>query len=175
MDDRLTAIDAFCGAGGLSLGLHEAGFNVVAAFDLNEPAVQTYQTNLGSAGFLSDAKNITGEHLIHRCQLHNGLDLLAGGPPCQGFSKQKRGAHLGDDRNGLVLEFVRLVRELEPRFFLLENVDQLGGVRGKSFVSRLQRELGNYVLYPQFYNCADFGLAPNPCSIRHRRKACISP
>jgi DNA (cytosine-5)-methyltransferase 1 len=58
-----------------------------------------------------------------------------------------------------VLEFARLVREVQPRFFLLENVDQLGKKRGRRFVARIQAELEDYVLYPHFYNSADYGLA----------------
>jgi DNA (cytosine-5)-methyltransferase 1 len=66
---------------------------------------------------------------------------------------------LGDERNRLVMEFARLVRAMNPRFFLLENVDQLGGKRGRRFVSKIQQELEDYALYPHFYNSADFGLA----------------
>jgi DNA (cytosine-5)-methyltransferase 1 len=66
---------------------------------------------------------------------------------------------LGDDRNKLVLEYARLVREIKPRAFMLENVDQLGQKRGKEFLARVQKELRDYILYPNFYNSADFGVA----------------
>src|SRR5438067_4439406 len=102
---------------------------------------------------------MTGKQLVESVVLGRTLDLFAGGPPCQGFSKQKRGAHLGDERNNLVLEFARLVRETHPRFFLLENVDQLGKKRGRDLLNRIHKELKGYYLYPHFYNSADYGLA----------------
>jgi DNA (cytosine-5)-methyltransferase 1 len=150
-----SSVDAFCGAGGLALGLHQAGFTTFAAFDANEPAIRTFRHNVSKRGFASRAEDVTGKQLLQglRC-----LDLFAGGPPCQGFSRQKRGAHLGDDRNKLVLEFARLVRETSPRFFLLENVDQLGQKRGLSFIDKLAGLLSEYVLYPRFYNSADYGV-----------------
>ncbi|NUU61092.1 DNA cytosine methyltransferase [Paenibacillus agri] len=156
-----TSIESFCGAGGLGLGLHEAGFKIGAAFDLNEPAVLTYQNNLSEKAFVADATKLSGDYLMGYTGIKRGeLDIFAGGPPCQGFSKQKRGAHLGDDeRNKLVLEFVRLVKELEPKFFLMENVAMLGQKRGVFFIEALKEELKDYVLYPHIYNSADYGLA----------------
>jgi DNA (cytosine-5)-methyltransferase 1 len=159
--DKITysAIDAFCGAGGLSHGLHMAKFRALAAFDKNEQAIEAYRANISEAGFVADALKLTSKQLMERAGNPVGLDLFAGGPPCQGFSKQKRGAHNGDLRNRLILEYVRFVLDIRPRFFLLENVEQLGGKRGETFISRLQNELGDYVLHPAFLNSADFGVA----------------
>ena len=154
----LTAVDAFCGAGGLSLGLAEAGFDVRAAFDLNPAAVETYGANLGPHGHVRDATALTGADLLALARVDGRLDLLAGGPPCQGFSKQKRGAHLGDKRNALVLEFLRLVQETRPRAFLLENVAMLASVRGSHLVERFSA-LEGYELTGHFYLAADYGLA----------------
>jgi DNA (cytosine-5)-methyltransferase 1 len=149
-------VDSFSGAGGLSLGLSRAGFDVVSAFDWDERAIDTYRANLGAHGRLGDATALRGTDLFDG---PGELDLFAGGPPCQGFSKQKRGAHLGDERNRMVLEFARLVDELNPRFFLLENVATFGQKRGREFVRSVRERLSNYVLAPHFYNSADFGLA----------------
>ncbi|ETT53066.1 cytosine-specific methyltransferase [Paenibacillus sp. FSL R7-269] len=161
MERVYTSIESFCGAGGLGLGLHEAGFEIGAAFDLNEPAVLTYRNNLSDKVFVADASRLSGDYLMEYTGIKRGeLDLFAGGPPCQGFSKQKRGAHLGDDeRNKLVLEFVRLVKELEPKFFLMENVAMLGQKRGLFFIEALKEELKDYILFPHIYNSADYGLA----------------
>lgn len=157
---KYTCIESFCGAGGLGLGLHNAGFEIVKAFDWNEYAVETYRANLSDKCIVANAMGVSGLELIEGSNVDIGdIDLFAGGPPCQGFSKQKRGAHLGDDRNLLVLEYVRLVREILPRFFLLENVSMLGQKRGKLFVDTIKEQLRNYTLYPHFYNCADYGLA----------------
>ena len=164
MKNCYTIIDSFCGAGGLSHGLEQArqdeyGFRTLTAFDLDEMAIETYQKNVSPCGFQADATTLDSRSLRQQAQFNRRLDLFAGGPPCQGFSKQKRGAHLGDDRNDLVLHFARLVRELSPRFFLLENVDQLGQKRGRDFITHVHQELMDYHLYPSFYNCADYGLA----------------
>ncbi len=68
-------------------------------------------------------------------------------------------SHLGDDRNDLVLEYIRLVKELAPRFFLLENVAIFGQKRGKRYLRHMHEVLRGYKIYPQFYNSADYGLA----------------
>ncbi|MEC0207605.1 DNA cytosine methyltransferase [Paenibacillus ehimensis] len=160
METNYSCIESFCGAGGLGVGLHSAGFKIVSAFDINEPAVLTYQKNLSDKCFVADVTKLNGNELINTAGLQNKrLDLFAGGPPCQGFSKQKKGAHLGDERNKLVLEYARLVKELNPRFFLLENVAMLGQKRGKEFIEAIEEVLEDYILYPHFYNSADYGLA----------------
>jgi DNA (cytosine-5)-methyltransferase 1 len=154
-----TCIDSFCGAGGLALGLDRAGFDVLVSFDADPYAVETFRANIFDQCLNVKAEDLTGKRLFEEAGFNGNLDLFAGGPPCQGFSKQKRGAHLGDERNKLVLEFARLVRETAPRFFLMENVDQLGQKRGREFVEQIHKELSGYELYPQFYNSADYGLA----------------
>ena len=159
MRRRYTCIDSFCGAGGLALGLDQAGFEVLVSFDASPCAVETFKANVFDRCIHEKAENLTGKRLFKEAAFDGKLDLFAGGPPCQGFSKQKRGAHLGDERNELVLEFARLVHETAPRFFLMENVDQLGKKRGRDFVERVHEELGGYDLYPHFYNSADYGLA----------------
>ena len=155
LDSALRTLDAFCGAGGLSLGMQQAGFATIAAFDADEAAIETFNHNVSERGFVARAEDVTASRLLNGSA---SVDLFAGGPPCQGFSRQKRGAHLGDDRNKLVLEFARLVRETSPRFFLLENVDQLGQKRGVAFVEKLAGLLREYVLHPNFYNSADYGV-----------------
>lgn len=157
----LTCIESFCGPGGLALGLSRAGFEVLTAFDNDEPSVRTHQANLGGDCFVADAREVDGAALRRRVSLpkRHELDLFSGGPPCQGFSKQKRGAHLGDQRNTLVLEFARLVRELTPRAFLFENVAVFGQRRGRRFIQDMQAELSDYRFYASFYNSADYGLA----------------
>jgi len=152
-------VDAFCGAGGLSLGLQKAGFEVGTAFDINDASIKTYRANVSSNCFVGDIYNLTGRKIKKKLGSSVLLDVLAGGPPCQGFSRQNTDGHLGDERNELVLEFARLVTELKPRAFVLENVDQLGKSRGEEFLQKLEDELFDYIPYPEFYNCVDYGLA----------------
>jgi DNA (cytosine-5)-methyltransferase 1 len=159
MPDELTftAVDAFCGAGGLSLGLQDAGFDLKAAFDRDLASISSYADNIGLPARQADAKLVTGRQLLGWAGVHE-LDLLAGGPPCQGFSKQKRGAHLGDTRNTLVMEFLRLVMEARPRAFMLENVAMLAGVRGAYLVEQF-RALADYDMVGSCYVAADYGVA----------------
>lgn len=154
-----TYIESFCGAGGMAVGLERAGFELAAAFDLDRYAVSTFNAwRKPSVAFVADIRRLRGEDLLKKTGIGE-LDLFAGGPPCQGFSKQKRGAHGGDERNGLVLEYARLARELQPKCFVLENVAMFGQVRGRVFVEQIGRLLEDYDITPHFYNCADYGLA----------------
>lgn len=157
----LSAIESFCGAGGMALGLRQAGFDVRVAFD-NDPAhIKTHNHNLGPHSHVLDASCVKGEDLLAMAGLQRReLDLFSGGPPCQGFSKQRRGAaHLQDPRNRLVLDFARLVSEMEPRAFLFENVAIFGQKRGQPFIKEIADMLSDYVM-TCFQVCgSDFGLA----------------
>ena len=100
----LTAIDLFAGAGGLSLGLIRAGFNVVAAVDYDELAVKTYRENIAAHAILAPiGPDFRVKELLKAAGIGRGeCDLLAGGPPCQGFSVKRRGSD-DDVRNDLLL------------------------------------------------------------------------
>jgi DNA (cytosine-5)-methyltransferase 1 len=159
---ELTAVESFCGAGGMAIGLKNAGFTSLLAFDLNEAAIRTYHRGVGIEGEVMDARTSTGEGILKRIGLGKAeLDLFAGGPPCQGFSLQRRRGYDSDERNDLVSEYFRLVEEMLPRAFLLENVVMLGKVRGKKYTkegfSRLHR-LG-YEITAGEVNCAYYGIA----------------
>ena len=125
-----TAIDLFSGVGGLSLGLRQARFRVAAALDVSSLATESYRMNFPRVPLIRrDIRTVTGSELLRRARLDEGeLDLLAGCPPCQGFSalrtKGQRSA-VDDHRNDLLLEFLRLAGEILPRFVLLENVPGL--------------------------------------------------
>lgn len=161
MRNKPTVIDAFCGAGGLSLGFVRAGFESVFAFDNDPTAIATYRHNLGPSAYVEDAWRLDKRLIETRIgRPLDDIDVVAGGPPCQGFSVQRRGDDI-DERNHLVLEYVRLVLEIRPRFFLMENVAGLLSQRGKPFmeeISRLSSESG-YALHIEKLNAADFGVA----------------
>jgi len=155
-----TVIDSFSGAGGLSLGLQQAGLNIKLAFDNNEYAVQTYSKNFNHPILLESIENLKGENLLKSIGLQEGeLTLLAGGPPCQGFSVQRRGEDK-DERNSLVLEYARLIKELKPTFFLMENVTGIKNKRGSSFVQQLLElvEDMGYCTKMETLNAADYGV-----------------
>jgi DNA (cytosine-5)-methyltransferase 1 len=168
-DKQVSAIDAFCGAGGLSLGLRRAGFSVRLAFDLDSRAVETYRQNLGDHGMVLDATEVSADELLRLAGLAPGeLDLLAGGPPCQGFSMQRRGGS-EDPRNRLVLRFIELIEQLLPSTFLLENVPAIRSVRGSHFIEALtsRAHMAGYTCHVHTLDAADFGVA------QHRKRAFV--
>lgn len=113
-------VSLFCGAGGLDLGFERAGFVGLLAVDSNRDAVATYRANLRDVAALQDVRTFSPAADL----LASGCDVVAGGPPCQGFSI---GGHMRTDdcRSELVWEFVRVVRQLLPRAFVMENVAAL--------------------------------------------------
>ncbi|MGC2856757.1 DNA cytosine methyltransferase [Novispirillum sp. DQ9] len=160
--NRYTAIEGFCGAGGMSLGLLAAGYDVRLAFDVESAHVKTYNHNIpGEHAKTLDASLVTGQQLLEMAGVKPGhLDLFSGGPPCQGFSKQRRGAaSLSDSRNSLVLDFARLVKETDAKSFIFENVQIFGQKRGRDFIQEIADNLKNYRIHAFFVCCSDFGLA----------------
>jgi len=140
--------------------LVRAGFDVRLAFDKDRFSVETHSRNHDHNVECADASDLSGGWLLDKVGLTGiRLDLFCGGPPCQGFSKQNRSAHDGDARNNLILDYVRLVEEIQPRMFMLENVVMLAKKRGRAFIDELSRRLVDYELFPHIYNCADYGLA----------------
>ncbi len=120
----LTCIDLFSGAGGLSCGLEMAGFRVLLASDYEPVFGETYRLNHPDVQFVdTDIRNLSGKKLLSLIGLKRGqLDLLAGGPPCQGFSINAPVRSTGDKRNHLFKEFLRIASDLYPRTILIENV-----------------------------------------------------
>jgi len=127
---RYKAIDLFSGCGGLTLGLKRAGFEVVGAVEIDERAVETYSSNHPEVKVLQqDILSVNGKDLLGNLGLKKSeLDLLAGCPPCQGFSRIRRRNKkriVKDNRNDLVLKFRGLIVEASPRAVMLENVPGL--------------------------------------------------
>lgn len=166
----LKAVDLFCGAGGFSQGLAQAGFEVLFAADNWEKAVRSYEKNFEHPIIETDLSKASYEELAKNAGITNSkVDLIVGGPPCQGFSVQR----IGDDhdpRNNLVLEFARLVVEANPRLFVMENVLGLLGTRGKpllkQFLIRVQ-EAGYETLVSKVDAC-DYGVP------QHRRRTIVA-
>lgn len=154
------AVDAFAGAGGLSLGIERAGFDVRFAFDSDPIAVDTYRKNIATTIEELDAISITGIDILSRAGLRRGeVALLAGGPPCQGFSLQRRGVR-SDERNRLVLRYLDWIEEIYPTAFLIENVPAIRGIRGGNvlaIVSEAATRLG-YDIHITTLNAADYGV-----------------
>jgi DNA (cytosine-5)-methyltransferase 1 len=119
---RPLAIDLFCGAGGLSLGLEQAGFDVALAVDRDPLHIATYRRNFPQfRAICASVADVSAKTIFEAIGSKSDIDLICGGPPCQGFSHMGK-RDLEDPRNALLNDFVRLVLELRPKAFLLENV-----------------------------------------------------
>lgn len=122
-------VDLFCGCGGLSTGLLDAGIDVRLGVDNDAPSLATFELNHGSRGSRSlsaDVRELTGAQLLDAAQ--DPIDLLVGGPPCQPFSVAGKRHALDDHRGDLVFEFVRLLDETGAEAFIFENVPHLASV-----------------------------------------------
>lgn len=124
MQRSLTAIDLFCGAGGLSEGLRQAGFDVRAGSDFNEAAGATFERTHGTAKFLGGPiQDLAVDDFLRASKLRVGeLDVLTGGPPCQGYSVYNHKRGMDDARSTLFREYLRIVEGLSPRWVVMENV-----------------------------------------------------
>jgi len=118
---RPKAVDLFCGAGGMSLGFEQAGFDVVLGVDYDGHHVAAHQRNFPhSRALCMSVANLTADQIREATGIQK-FDLVFGGPPCQGFSNMGH-RHKDDPRNTLVDEFARIVIELRPKAFVMENV-----------------------------------------------------
>jgi len=156
------AIDLFCGCGGLTLGLKRAGFQVLGAVDNDHLAVETYKANHGEVVvWEKDIRNLSTLAVKRRLHIRKReLDLLAGCPPCQGFSTMRTlngSKRIRDPRNDLIDEFYRFVKNFMPKAVMFENVPGLmEDHRFKSLVNRLE-SLGYKGKY-DILNAADYGV-----------------
>ena len=155
----LKAIDVYAGGGGLTVGLKRAGFEVVAAIEIEEHAYTTYRANHPEVHILKqDVTTVSGKDLLELIG-EKRIDLLAGCPPCQGFTSLTAKYRRDDPRNMLIFEMARLAREIRPRAIMMENVAGLAK-KGDSLYRKLKRQLRNlgYRLTEDILEVADYGV-----------------
>jgi DNA (cytosine-5)-methyltransferase 1 len=162
MKQKPTIIDLFCGCGGLSYGLEQVGYEVILGIDNWGDALKTFAQNHPHAKTLegdiskidvADIKKLIGKQKI---------DVIVGGPPCQGFSLSGP-RNFYDKRNKLYLEFIRLVKELKPRAFVVENVPGLAALFGGEVKNRIIEEFERlgYSVDAKILNASDYGVPQN--------------
>lgn len=154
-----SAIDIFCGMGGLSYGLKQSGINVVAGVDIDESCRYPYEKNVQAEFILRDVTNLRGEEINKKYWSNDVLKILAGCAPCQPFSthsnKIRKRSQTG--KWWLLLEFERLVGETNPHIVTMENVPNLANQKiFTDFVAFLERN-GYYVSHSNVY-CPDYGI-----------------
>jgi len=135
LDGRPTVVDLFAGCGGASLGFVKAGWRVIASVELDYWAHVTYAVNIPSYQeaplhcYTKDIHEITGFEILYNAGI-NEVDCVIGGPPCQSFSQCNIRKKPGDKGDLLLWQFGRLVKELQPKTFMMENVP---GILSKKF------------------------------------------
>lgn len=155
-------VSLFAGCGGLDLGLHRQGHDIVHASDFDEDSVNSYNSYFAKKAHVIDVHDLKGKDLPD-------YDLLAGGFPCQGFSVANTYRHKDDARNKLYLQIVRLLKETKPKFFLLENVAGILSLEKGLVVKEIVDELskvnkrfnGGYEVRYLKLNAADYGVPQN--------------
>ena len=160
---RPIAVDLFSGAGGMSLGFEQAGFDIVAAVEIDPVHAAVHKFNFPKCVTLCrDISTLSGAEIRKAARIGNRrVNLVVGGAPCQGFSLIGHRA-LNDPRNALVREFVRIVTELNSDYFVFENVKGLTLGRHKSFLEELvvEFEMNGYVVQKPWkvLNASDHGV-----------------
>jgi len=160
---RPIGIDLFAGAGGLSLGFEQAGFDIVAAVDIDPIHCAAHKFNFPNcATVCKSVVNVTGNELRRVAGLgKRDIDIVVGGAPCQGFSMIGKRA-LDDSRNQLVYHYVRVVMELKPKYFVFENVKGLTVGKHRRFLQEVIEAFqnGGYQVQTDYkvLNAADYGV-----------------
>ncbi|MDO5307228.1 MAG: DNA cytosine methyltransferase [bacterium] len=123
---KYNVIDLFCGCGGFSKGFEEAGFNICFGIDIWKDALATYKYNFPKAVVEhEDITNVNGYDILNKIGMSaEEIDVIIGGPPCQGFSVSGK-RMIDDERNKLYKSFVQIVSEIQPKIFVMENVPGL--------------------------------------------------
>lgn len=161
MEKKYNCVELFAGSGGLGTGFSNAGFNIISANDVWDPAGKTYVANHPNVKYIvKDIAQLTGDELLDGTGYKKSdVDVIIGGPPCQGFSTLGK-RFIDDPRNKLFKEYVRIVNEIRPKFFVMENVSGILSMEhGKVLKNILKsfNEIG-YKLEYRLLNAAEYGV-----------------
>lgn len=158
-------LDLFCGAGGLSYGMHKnPHFKTVVALDVNENLAATLKKNMPEVevvvGDIKDSE--VKENIINLSEKHS-VNMIIGGPPCQGYSMKGKKLGLDDPRNFLFIEYLKLVERLQPDVFVIENVKTLLSTSKGWFKEQILSAIGKlgYKVDVGVLKASDFGVPQN--------------
>lgn len=159
-----TAVDLFCGCGGISVGLQRAGFKVIAGIDIEKKYLASYSHNFPDSKALNlDITKISAKEFFDQLGLKPGeLTLLVGGPPCQGFSKNvpRKNRYLEDPKNLLVKSFLDYCEYIQPEMILMENVAEMKNGFDETYSQEIENRLNQagYEVTTAVLNSADYGV-----------------
>lgn len=163
----LNAIDLFSGAGGLHIGFENAGYDIKLCIDNNDLVERTHKRNFPSIPMINRDINLVSSEEIKTYLSGETVDVIIGGPPCQGFSTIGKRVSSNpetrakkDPRNELVLTYARLIRELRPKFIVMENVKGILTLQNGEYLENVLRQLkeAGYDAKHKLINMADFGV-----------------
>lgn len=162
MAKRPIGIDLFAGAGGMSLGFEQAGFDIKASVEIDPVHSATHKFNFPDCTTICESVvNLSGKEILKRANINTEVDVVFGGAPCQGFSMIGYRV-LEDPRNSLVFHYLRIVKEIKPKSFVFENVKGLTLGDHKKLLAEFIEEankLGYKVIEPyRVLNAADYGV-----------------
>lgn len=162
-----TVIDLFSGPGGFSEGFLEEDYNVLVGVDFDENSAKTYKANHSNSEFIrDDISNVSPEEIIDKAGVEPGeVDIIVGGPPCQGFSIAGE-RNEEDDRNQLFKEFARHIDAIRPEFFVMENVTGLLSMEtpdGEPVINTMQEKFEDigYTSKYKVLKASDYGAPQN--------------
>lgn len=160
-DNNLIAIDLFCGCGGFSYGFQQAGFMMALGVDMWKDATVTYKHNFPNAQVINDdITKVSGKDILNKLHLgEDEIDVIIGGPPCQGFSVSGK-RMLDDPRNILYKSFVEIVEEIKPKVFVMENVPGLIRLFGGKVKEEVLEDFGRlgYEVRVQLLSSDEYGV-----------------
>jgi len=158
---RPTVISTFCGTGGSSLGYKWAGFEELLAIDFDPHVIECFKANFPEVPvWHKSVIDITGQEIMSFCKIKLGeLDVFDGSPPCQGFSTAGK-RNVNDSRNDLFSHYYRLVTEIEPKVFVMENVSGMakGTMKGRFIEIMKVLKSGNYHVKCKQMNSMYYGV-----------------
>ncbi len=160
----MNVLDLFCGCGGISLGFKLAGYKIIGGVDIDEDSISTFKSNFPkSLSICTDLLKYSDEKILEDFSKKK-IEIIVGGPPCQGFSSANRwDKEKKDPRNRLFFEFLKFVKLLKPKAILIENVRGIltrDNGYAKKRIEKLLNELGYNVKY-KVLNASDFGVPQN--------------
>jgi len=162
---KFKILDLFCGAGGFSYGIDKnENFTTVLGLDFDRNAINTFNLNIPTAeGIVGDITDLNIKNKVIRKAKELGVNMIIGGPPCQGFSLKGKQLGLDDPRNFLFLEYLKIVDEIRPEVFVIENVKNLLNAAKGYFIKQIEEkfEQMGYILNTGVLNAKDFGVPQN--------------